>query len=59
MNLILALLQPPVETYANEGMNAAGWGNLLWVAIAVVALVMFVALAMLGLRSTRRSRIGD
>lgn len=53
------LQQPPADTYADEGMNAAGWGNLLWAAIAVVALVMFVALAMLGLRSTKRSRIGD
>jgi len=55
-----ALLQPPpADTYADEGINAAGWGNILWAAIAIVALVAFVALAMFGLRSTKRSRVGD
>ena len=53
------LQQPPADTYADEGVNAGGWGNILWVGIAIVALVAFVTLAMVGLRSTKRSRVGD
>ena len=60
MDFLLAMLQqPPVEAAANDGMNAAGWGNILWAGIALVALVAFVTLAMFGLRSTNRSRVGD
>ena len=53
------LLQQPADTYADEGVNAAGWGNILWAVIALVALVMFVALAMISLRGSKRPRVGE
>lgn len=55
----LAMLQPPPHTYADEGVNAAGWGNILWAGIAIVAAVMFISLAMIGLRGSRRPNVRE
>ena len=51
--------QPAPTTDASqpddEGITSAGWGNILFIVIAVVAGVAFVALAMLGLRGSKRT----
>ena len=41
------------ETQGTE-MTSAGWANVLWIAVALVLAVVFVGLAMVGMRSKTR-----